>query len=65
MSEEGSFGLNFAEKFLGLLILIAGCLATFYTFTSASALSNFTDFFGFLSIVLILLGLILLIAKTE
>jgi hypothetical protein len=65
MSEEGSFGLNTAEKFLGLLVLIAGGLAAYYTFTSTQALESFTGLFGLLSILLIFLGIVMMIAKTE
>jgi len=64
-SEEGGFGLTAAEKFFGLLLLIIGALATYYTFTSTQTLGGFTGLFGFLSIVLLLLGLALMIAKTE
>ncbi len=65
MSEEGGFGLTIAEKFFGLILLIVGALATYYTFTSAQALDVYTGFFGFLSAILIALGLILITAKTE
>jgi len=64
-SEEGGFGLTAAEKFFGLLLLIIGALATYYTFTSTQALGGVTGLFGFLSIVLLLLGLALIFAKTE
>ncbi len=64
-SEEGGFGLMVAEKFFGLILLIVGGLATYFTFTSAQSLSNYTGFFGFLSIIIIVLGIILIIAKTE
>ena len=65
MSEEGGFGITLAEKFFGLIIIIIGALATYYTFTSTSALGDFTGFFGFLSIFLLALGVFLVIAKTE
>jgi hypothetical protein len=66
MSEEGGgFGITFAEKFFGFIIIIIGALATYYTFTSTSALGDFTGFFGFLSIFLLVIGIFLLIAKTE
>ncbi len=65
MSEEGSFGLNLFEKFMGLLIFVTGCITAYYTFTSTVALGNFTGFYGFLSLVLVLLGLLLITAKTE
>ena len=66
MSEEGGgFGITFAEKFFGFIIIIIGALATYYTFTSTSALGDFTGFFGFLSIFLLAIGIFLIIAKTE
>jgi hypothetical protein len=65
MSEESGFGLNVAERFFGLLIFVMGLFALYYTATSASALEVYTGLFGFLSIVLIVLGFVLLIAKTE
>jgi len=65
MSEEGSFGLTAAEKFFGLILVIVGTLATYYTFTSTNALEGFTWFFGSLSIILLALGIFLITAKTE
>jgi hypothetical protein len=65
MSEEGGFGITLAEKFFGFIIIIIGSLATYYTFTSSSALGDFTGFFGFLSIFLLAIGVFLIIAKTE
>jgi hypothetical protein len=65
MSEEGGFGINFAEKFFGLLVFIIGVLALYYMLTSLQALGGFAGLFGFLNIVYIVLGLILITAKTE
>ena len=65
MSEESGFGLNLAERFFGLMILLVGLVALYYTLSSAQALEVYTGFFGFLSIILIVLGFVLLIAKTE
>jgi hypothetical protein len=65
MSEESGFGLNLAEKFFGLIILLTGIFALYYTAASAEALVTYTGLFGFLSIILIILGFVLLIAKTE
>ena len=65
VSEEGVFGLSVAEKFIGLVLIIIGGLATYYTFTCSKALGAFTGFFGFLSIILLVLGLFLIIAKGE
>jgi preprotein translocase subunit SecY len=65
MSEEGGFGITAAEKFFGLILIIVGALATYFTLTSSDVLSVYTGFFGFLSIVLLALGIFLIIAKAE
>jgi hypothetical protein len=65
MSEEVSFGLTAAEKFFGLILIIVGALAAYFTLTSTQALGAYSGFFGFLSIIIIALGLFLIIAKTE
>jgi len=65
MSEEGGFGLSVAERFFGLLLLAIGLVAMFYTLTSAGSLLAFTGFFGFLSFILIILGVVLITAKVE
>jgi len=65
MSEEGSFGIAVAEKFFGFLLIIIGALAMYYTLTSVDALGTYTGFFGFLSLIPLLLGILLLLAKTE
>jgi len=65
MSEEGSFGVSLAERFFGFILIIMGVVALYYTITSAQVLLVFTAFFSFLSIVLIVLGLVLMTAKTE
>jgi hypothetical protein len=65
MSEEGGFGITFGEKFFGFLLLVIGSLALYYVLTSTQALGIFTAFFGFLNVMLMALGLILIIAKTE
>ena len=65
MTEEGSFGVSFVEKIFGLIILAVGALAAYFTLTSGIELKAFTGFFGVLSIILIILGLFLITAKTE
>jgi hypothetical protein len=65
LSEEGGFGIAVAERFFGLIIIIVGALSMYYVLTSLQQLGNFSGFFGFLNIILILSGLILLTAKTE
>ncbi len=63
--EEGSFGVTFIERLVGLIVLIMGILTTYYTLTSINTLAPFTGLFALLSIILILLGLFLILAKTE
>ena len=63
--EEGSFGLNVAEKLFGFIIIFVGILMTYYTVTSIDSLGSLLGLFVFLSVLLILLGLLLLTAKTS
>jgi hypothetical protein len=65
MSEESGFGMSVAAKFFGLIILLTGAIALYFTVTSVDVLVMFTGLFGFLSTILIVVGLVLLIAKTE
>lgn len=65
MSEESGFGLNVAEKFFGLIIFLTGILTLYYTVSSSQVLLAYTGLFGFLSIILIVLGLFLLVVKVE
>ena len=65
MSEEGSFGVTATEKLFGLILLAMGLVVMYYTLTSAAALMAFTGFFGFLSLIIIILGVALIIAKVE
>jgi hypothetical protein len=63
--EEGSFGLNLAEKFFGLILVAIGAIGLYYTVTSTTVLLSATGLFYLLLIVLIALGVVLLISKTE
>ncbi len=64
MSEEGdTFWLSLAEKFFGLLLIIIGALFLYFTLSSTGALGVFTGFFGFLSIVVLIVGLFLLVVR--
>jgi hypothetical protein len=63
MSAEDTFWLQFAEKFFGLLLTIIGALFLYFTVTSTTALGVFTAFFGFLSIVVLAVGLFLLLVR--
>jgi membrane-bound ClpP family serine protease len=62
MSEEGeTFWVSLAEKFFGLLLTIIGAL--FLYFTATSSLGAFTGFFGFLGVVILIVGLFLLLVR--
>ncbi|MGB8779524.1 MAG: hypothetical protein WCD81_02620 [Candidatus Bathyarchaeia archaeon] len=65
MSDEGGFGIGLAEKFFGLIIFVVGLLALYYTATSASTLGALTGFFSVLCLILVVVGLVLMIAKTS
>jgi len=63
MSEGDTFWVSLAEKFFGLLLTIIGALFLYFTFTSTVSLGGFTGLFGFLSIVVLLIGLFLLVVR--
>jgi membrane-bound ClpP family serine protease len=63
MSEGDTFWLSLAEKFFGLLLTIIGALLLYFTLTSIEALSAYTGLFGFLSIVVLVVGLFLLLVR--
>ncbi len=63
MSEGDTFWLSLAEKFFGLLLVIIGSLFLYFTLTSTAALGVFTGLFGFLSIVVLIIGLFLLFVR--
>ena len=64
MSEEGdTFWISLAEKFFGLILLIIGSILLYFTATSTVELGAFSAFFGFLSIIVLAVGLILLLVK--
>ena len=63
--EEGSFGLNLAEKFFGLILVAIGAIGLYYTMSSTTVLLSATGLFYLLLVVLIALGVVLLISKTE
>ena len=64
MSEEGdTFWISLAEKFFGLILLVIGSILLYFTATSTAALGVFSAFFGFLSIIVLSIGLVLLLVK--
>jgi hypothetical protein len=65
MSEGDTFWLSLAEKFFGLLLTIIGALFLYFTLSSTAALGVFTGFFGFLSVVVLIIGLFLLLVRPQ
>jgi len=63
MSEDVTFWVTLAEKFVGFLLTIVGALLLYFTATSTDALEVFTGFFGFLGIVLLVVGVFLLLVR--
>lgn len=64
-SEEGGLGLAITERFFGLILIIIGSLIEYYTLASMDSLGAFGGFFAFLSIIPVVLGLLMITAKTE
>ncbi len=62
MSETGSFWINLAEKFFGLILVVIGLVLIYFTATSAD-LGAYMGFFGFLSMVVVVAGAFLIIVK--
>jgi hypothetical protein len=65
MSEEESFWFSMSEKLIGILVAIIGGLFLYFTFISSNALGAFTGLFGFLGLIILLLGLFMLIIKPK
>ncbi len=63
MSDEGdTFWVSLAEKFFGLLLIIIGAVMLFFTATTGG-LGAFSVFFGFVSAVMLIIGLFLLLVR--
>jgi membrane-bound ClpP family serine protease len=62
MSEGDTFWVSLSEKFIGVLLAIIGALFLYFTLTS-TALGAFTGLFGFLGVVVLIVGLFLLIVR--
>lgn len=64
MSEEGdTFWVSLAERVFGLALIIIGAVMIYFTATSANVLGGFTVFFGALSAILLIVGIVLLLVK--
>jgi hypothetical protein len=65
MSDEGGFGIGLAEKFFGLILFAVGLFGLYFTVTSASTLGAEIGFFIVMCLILLVVGLVLMIAKTS
>jgi hypothetical protein len=66
MSEEGdTFWISLVERLFGLLLIGIGAVMLYFTATSSGSdsLGGFSALFGFLYVVLIVLGVFLLLVK--
>ncbi|MGA3059907.1 MAG: hypothetical protein ABSD92_06005 [Candidatus Bathyarchaeia archaeon] len=63
MSEEGdTFFISLAEKLFGVFLIAVGAILLYLTSTT-STLGAFTLFFGILSLIVLIIGLFLLLAR--
>ncbi len=53
------------ERLFGVVIIFVGGLTMYYVLTSLQDLDIYAGFFAVLNVILIILGLLLLTAKTE
>ena len=64
MSDRMTFGITFLEKISGIIIAVIGALLAYYTYNSPGLPALASFFFLAAGLILAVLGLILLIAKT-
>ena len=67
MSEEKPIGLTIAEKFFGLLVILIGALTINFTYNDPpeGIVAPFSNIFIAGGFVLIAIGILLVLAKTE
>lgn len=63
MSEQDTFWIKLAQRFFGLLLIVVGAILLYFTVTSTDQLLGFSVFFGLLSTVVLVVGIVLLISK--
>ena len=62
---ERPAGLAIMEKLMGIVLLVMGGLAIYYTYTSLEGLGPIWAIFMALAIFLIILGIVLVLARAE
>ena len=65
MSEKYDFIFTYAERVLGIIIALIGGALAYNTYTNRSAAGWAAGYFEVIGIFLVLLGLLMLIAKTK
>jgi len=65
MSKEAPIGLIIMEKLFGLLMIAVGALLSCVTYISLGSLEAHVVFFLGIGVVLIVIGVFLVFAKTE
>ena len=65
MSEKESFWFPISIKLFGIVVAIMGGIFLYFTFTSTSTLGVFTSLFGFLGVIILILGVIMILIKTK
>ena len=65
MIEKESFWFPISIKLFGILVSIIGGIFLYFTFTSTSTLGVFTSLFGFLGVIILILGVIMILIKTK
>lgn len=64
MSDRLSFGVTFLEKILGIITAVIGALLVYYTYDSPGVPAIASFFFFGAGLILVVIGLVLVIAKT-
>ena len=65
MSDRLSFGVTFLEKILGIVTAVIGALLAYYTYDSPGVPAIASFFFFGAGLILVVIGVILVIAKTR
>lgn len=64
MSEEGgSYWVSFAEKLVGILLIIVSGLMLYFTATSTDSLGVYSWIFAVLGVIVLIIGIFLLLVK--
>ena len=65
MSNRKTFGVAFAEKIIGIILVVVGAALTYYTYVSTEAAGMSANFFSAAGVILIILGALLVIVETR